>query len=358
MTHVTTAGIIATFNQERYVSDAVLSLADQVDEVIVIDDASVDDTRLVLASLNVKNLRVIHNEVQLGVSDSYNRAVAASTSDVLLIQGGDDRSLPKRAQRQIAELDDPQVSLVYSLPRVIDARGARLPASLATEFLVGREKFDPLAFLFYVTNYICAPAVAVRRTDYLRLGGFRRGLDLLQDYDLWMSLAAEGRFVALRSPVVEYRKHDLNLSRDYVDIDSPRQRRLSSEMEFIRNRFLNHADDATRRRLAGYQALDLARFDKLTRWEQVALIQLSHGDKLLLRRGVAFLFEAAGEPDAFARFERLGLTLSDLDRFSVLADHGNLEDVSRAIGGLRAMDRIGASKQKHTRRKVKNGNSS
>lgn len=358
MTRVATAGIIATFNQERYIADAVLSLVDQVDEVIVIDDASMDNTRGVLASLRASNLRIIHNEVQLGVSDSYNRAVAASSADVLLIQGGDDRSLPQRAERQVAALSDPAVSLAYSLPRIIDARGARLPSSLGTEFLIGREKFDPLNFLYFVTNYICAPSVAVRRSDYVRNGGFRRGLDLLQDYDLWLSLAAEGRFVALPSPVVEYRKHDLNLSRDYVDIDSPRQRRLSSEMEFIRNRFLNHADTATLHRLAAYQALDLARFDELTHQEKVTLIQLSHGDKLLLRRGVAFLFEAAGEADASARFERLGLTLSDLERFAVLADHGNLEDVSRAIGGLRAVTRIDRSQQAHTRKKDKNANPS
>ncbi|WP_166790859.1 glycosyltransferase [Cryobacterium mannosilyticum] len=342
---MTTAGVIAAFNQEKYISEAVLSLAEQVDEVIVVDDASMDNTQDVLAALAVPNLIVIYNDVQLGVSRSYNRAVAASSAEILLIQGGDDRSLAGRADRQVQALSDPSVSLTYSLPRVIDARGARLPASLGSEFSVGSGGFDPLNFLFFVTNYICAPAVAVRRSDYVRVGGFRGGLDLLQDYDLWLRLASEGRFAYIDHPVVEYRKHAFNLSRDYVDLDSPKQRRVSAEMDFIRNRFLNNANEATIRRLAAHLALDLVRFDTLSNQEKVAIIQLAHGDKLQLRHGVAFLFEAAGEWDAIARFERLGLELSDLSRLAILSDHGNLEDVSRAIGGFRAADRISAKRK-------------
>lgn len=336
----TTAAVIAAYNQRDYVKEAVVSLAGQVDEIVVVDDASIDDTCAVLDSLRLPNLRVLRNEVQLGVSRTFNRAVAATTSDVLLIQGGDDRSLPGRAKRQADALADPAVSLVYSLPIVIDSVGTRLPESLGSEFLAGREELDPLSFLFFDSNYVCAPAVAVRRADYLRLGGFRGGLDLLQDYEMWLKLATEGRFIVLDEPVVEYRKHGQNASREYIGLDSPKQRRLSAEMEHIRNDFVARALPATLDRLAEHVGLDLNWFRDLLPEEKVAVIRLSHRDRLVLRRGVSFLFEIAGEPNGDERLARLHLDSTDLSRYAMLADHDNLEDVSRAIGVSRTLERI------------------
>ena len=340
MSTLTTTGIIATYNQQSYVTEAVEGLVGQVDELIVINDASTDGTVEELDSLTYANLRILHNEQQLGVSRSYNRAVAAATSDLLLIQGGDDRSLPNRAQRQRDAFEDPTVSLAYSLPRIIDSRGRTLPDSLAGEFLAGKQDIDPLSFLFFESNYICAPAVAVRRADYLRLGGFRGGLDLLQDYDLWLALAAEGRFLVIDEPIVEYRKHGTNLSREYVGLDSPKRRRFVAEQEYIRHRFLTGAGSQTLTRLALSVGLDLAMFSTLRHEEQVAVIQLSHRDKVVKRRGVSFLFEAAGEPDGAERLNRLGLAMNDLAEFSLRADHENLEDVSRALAVARTIERI------------------
>jgi glycosyltransferase involved in cell wall biosynthesis len=337
---ITTAGVIATFNQDSYIAEAVAGLAEQVDELIVVDDASTDSTAAVLAGLTHANLVVIRNSSQLGVSRSFQAAVERSSSEVLVIQGGDDRSLPGRVAAQVDRLSDPDVSLVYSIPAVINGSGDRLPAELAAEFLIGVDAADPLAFLFFDANFICAPSVAVRRSDYLRLGGFPPGLDLLQDYALWLELAAEGRFAALAEPVVEYRKHGSNLSREYVGIDAPKQRRLAAEMEFIRNDFLARSSRETRTRLAANRDLDLTAFDELDSDEQIAVLQLAHPDKLVLRRGLAFAFGAARSADPEARLARLGLVPADLSALAIAADHENLDEVGRALGARRSIAKL------------------
>ena len=326
------AAVVATYNQEAYIGEAVLSLAGQVDEIVVVDDRSTDGTLDALSALSVDNLRIIHNETQLGVSRSFARAVAATSAAVLLIQGGDDRSLPERAEIQTEALADRKVSFVHSVPLVIDAGGRRLPSDLAAEFLPGTDSEDPLGFLFFESNFICAPSVALRREDYVRLGGFPAGLDLLQDYALWLDLAAGGSVIALDEPVVEYRKHGSNLSREYVGFDAPKERRLAAERSVILRRFLGHADSSTLRRLAGRRALDLEAFAALDRPAQVAMIQLSHRDKLVVRQGLDYLFDLATQPDAETRFAGMGLTLRDLGRFAIAADHENLEAVGAALG--------------------------
>ncbi len=332
----TTAAVIASYNQAEYIEEAVRSLVGQTDEVIVVDDASTDGTADTVASLKLPSVTLLRNDRQRGVSWSFNRAVAAASADVLLIQGGDDRSLPDRAALQAAALADPAVTLVHAVPRVIDQRGLELPAELAAEFLAKPTAADPLAFLFFEANYVCAPAAAVRRADYLAHGGFPVGIDLLQDYALWLSLAAAGTVVDLGEPVVEYRKHGTNTSREYVGLDSVKRRRLSAEMEFTRNHFLDAASPATLLVLASACGIESGWASSIDSDDLRMLIRLSHQDKLVSRRGLAALFAIAASPDAESRLSALRLEIGDLTRFSIAADHDNLEDVGRAIAVVRS----------------------
>lgn len=330
---ITTAGIVATYNQAQYVEEAVRGFANQVDEVIVVDDSSADDTPAVLAAIrDIPGLRVLRNDHRLGVSRSYRRAVESTTADLLLIQGGDDRSLPGRAEASVRALGDPEVGLVFSIPTVIDESGRALPEWAGEEFAAGASVDDALGFLFFRANYICAPSVALRRIDFLAHGGFRAGLDLLQDYDLWLALASTSRVHRIEQPLVEYRKHGTNLSREYVGIDSVRQRRLVAEDEAVRTAFLARADDSVLERLASYAGLDAAAFSGLPRADRECLIRLEHPDRVMVRTAVSHLFRLAGEPDGEARMAAMGLGLDDLERFAVRADHENRGAVAQALG--------------------------
>lgn len=325
----TAAGVIASFNQQEYILEAVLSLVGRVDEVIVVDDASTDATLDLLDRMSFDNLRVIHNESSQGVSRAFNRAIAQASSDLIIIQGGDDRSLPDRAKLQKAAMADPAVAMVYSDPRVISSSGRFMPDWLAPEF--HPEPADPLAALALGINFICAPSVAFRRTDFLEVGGFHAGLDLLQDHDLWLRLAERGELRKLTDPVVEYRKHGSNASRDYVGLDSPKQRRMRVEQEFVANHFIQNANSQSRLRIARAIGLDIVAFDAMAAEDQVTVIQLCHPDRIVLQRGLARLVELAGGPDPDAALARLGLSLRDLDRFSSLADYDNLGVLHRAL---------------------------
>jgi glycosyltransferase involved in cell wall biosynthesis len=333
----TVAGVIAAFNHEEYILEAVTSLVGQVDEVIVVDDASTDATGKVLAGMSFDNLHVLHNDSSQGVSRSFNRAIAEASSHLILIQGGDDRSLPNRAGLQEAAMRDASVTMVYSNPSVINSAGRLLHDWLAPEF--HREPADPLAALALGNNYICAPSVSFRRIDFLEVGGFHAGLDLLQDQDLWLRLAERGDLRKLTVPVVEYRKHGKNASRDYVRLDSPKQRRIRVEQEFVYNHFLRNANAQSRLRICRAIGLDTVAFAAMEPHDQVTVIQLSHPDRLVLRRGLSHLLELAGGRDPEASFARLGLTLRDLGRFSSLADHDNLGELDHALSRTQKLGR-------------------
>ncbi|MBK5237548.1 MAG: glycosyltransferase [Actinomycetales bacterium] len=330
MTKLSVTGVIATRDQATFIREAVLSLLTEVDELIVVDDGSHDATWQVLLECSAPHLRLIRHDVSKGVSHSFNEAVALASSDVILIQGGDDRSLPGRALSQATVLLDPEVVLVYSRPIVINGAGRVLPPESAGEFLGPAENSDPLHYFFYQGNFICAPSVAVRRQDYLTFGGFPPGIDLLQDFGLWLAMVARGKFVRLDRPVVEYRKHGTNLSRESMGRGSSRQRRYAAEMDAVLSRFVATADRATLERLARGVGHGLPSWAPLDDSDCRTLLLLNHPLKQLVRRGLANLFDMLAREDGDEAFAHLGLDIEDLNRFAVLADHENRDEVTRA----------------------------
>jgi glycosyltransferase involved in cell wall biosynthesis len=209
-----TAGIIAAHNHESFVYSAIASLAVQTDEVIVIDDASKDNTwaEITRACSNFANVRSFRNTNRLGVSATVNQAVAQSSAEFLFFSGSDDESLPGRVESQFDRLTQKEVALVGSLPVVINALGLVMSLSEAPEFQLTNKDSDNLAKLFFEGNFICAPSVAMRRSTWLTLGGYREGLPNLQDYDLWLRAGLLGQIAIAKEPVVRYRKHSDNLS--------------------------------------------------------------------------------------------------------------------------------------------------
>jgi hypothetical protein len=85
--------IIACYNQAQFVKQAVNSAFQQKyenKEIIVINDGSTDDTRLILLELERKYKIQVINQENKGVIAARNRAIEASTGDYIICLDGDD----------------------------------------------------------------------------------------------------------------------------------------------------------------------------------------------------------------------------------------------------------------------------
>ncbi|MFT4285222.1 MAG: glycosyltransferase [Protaetiibacter sp.] len=336
---VRVAGVISAHNQVRYIGEAARSLAAEVDELVVVDDGSQDGTYELLQGLEAEGvLRLIRHEEPHGVSEAFNAAVDAVEAEVIFIQGGDDRTLPGRREASLEALARPHALLAYSLPVVIDEEGRELPADAAGEFAAGASLDDPLRYLVDVGNFICAPSVALRAADYRASGGFPPGIDLLQDFALWLELAARGALVRTDVPVVAYRKHATNLSREYVGVDTPRRRRYAAEIEWILDGFLSRADMDALQRLS-----DLPDEAGLDRDEAAMLVRLGHRDRKVLRRGVSELMTRVAREGSVV-LERYGLDRKAVDDLVLRADHDSLSELGRARAAVRALTELGAGR--------------
>lgn len=337
MNSIRTAGVIAAFNHENYVAESVRSLAGQVDEIVVIDDCSSDNTSVVLRDLDVPNMKLVVHEENKGVSYSYNEAVNLASADVIVIQGGDDRSLPGRVEEQVRSLSRSRTILSFSQPKVIDSLGQGLPKEAAPEFfsLVDRAKI--FEHLYYLGNLICAPSVAIRKIDYEFYGGFNLANSYLQDYELWLKLASVGDFVMNEAPLVEYRKHERNLSRNSLSRSIAYTSRFDTEMDYVLGSIAKNFDRKALLRLGRHIGLPDNLLDSIDSALLLSLLQLSHSDITQVRRGLALIMEiiaSKGEIDFLLQF---GIDNQKLSEYARVCDHKNTSSKARfeyRIGNL------------------------
>lgn len=323
MATLRTAGVISTYNQENYIHESVLSLAKQVDQIVVIDDCSTDNTADILRSLSIPNLKLILHDTNKGVSSSYNEAVRVADGDVIFFQGGDDRSLPGRIQQQLKSLADSGFVLSFSKPKIIDSMGNSLPSEAAPEFFPLVEDDQIFERLYFHGNFLCAPSAAMRKSDFESIGGFNPALSYLQDFDLWLRLAAQARLGISETPVVEYRKHQNNLSRDTSSKSVAYTSRFDAEVDYILGNSAKQFDREALQALGRCAGLPNASIDSAEDSLLLALVQLSHSNITQVRRGLSLLFEIIGLVGDIEFLNEFGIDGNTLNDYAQKCDHLN-----------------------------------
>ncbi len=165
-------------------------------EVYVHDNASGDETREMLDSLQYPRLRVVHAARNTGFGDAVNRGVRATRSDPVLVLNSDVRAA-----------DDFLSPLAHALER---------HASLAALTPAGNS-FDSYDLDRYAarddcvaTHNLYAYAFLIRRKAFETVGGFDPsfGLGYYEDSDLSRKLIAQGYWLAVhRSSILHHEVH-------------------------------------------------------------------------------------------------------------------------------------------------------
>jgi glycosyltransferase involved in cell wall biosynthesis len=207
--HPSVSTIIPAHNAEGYLREAIDSVVAQthpVLECIVVDDGSTDRTAAI-AEASGPPVRLV-SQPNRGVSAARNRGASDARGDLLAFLDADDRWLPDRVrvQREIL-VADPGAEAVVCATRVVDRDLTPLgeirqdPALTAEELLLCR------ASVVSVSSNLL-----IRREAFDAIGGFDEGLSTSADWAVNFRLLERGRLIALQEALVEYRRHDANMS--------------------------------------------------------------------------------------------------------------------------------------------------
>ncbi|MEO8668441.1 MAG: glycosyltransferase [Bauldia sp.] len=209
--------IVPCHNYGRFLRQCVESVLAQSHRdlrVLILDDASRDNTAEVAAALAAADPRVaVHRHaVNRGHIATYNEGIGLVTADYMLLLDADDYLLPGAVARVVAVLDaTPEVGLVHGAC-IASRPGDRLPPSDG-----GVEIMDSAAFLeaSALRNLVCTPTAFVRTALQKKLGGYKPELPHAGDLEMWLRFALSSRVAFIRMPQAEHRMHDANMSRGY-----------------------------------------------------------------------------------------------------------------------------------------------
>jgi glycosyltransferase involved in cell wall biosynthesis len=208
----TVSVVIPAYNAERTILETLTSVLSQSAgdlEVIVVDDGSTDGTGTVAASTGDRRVRVLR-QPNAGHASARNTGIADARGKYVAVVDADDIWLPHKLERQLSMLRvRPEIHALHSA--AIHVNDSLQPLFVGSCPDGRNELLDILCFRG-LPGFMCT--LIVERSVLTEVGGFDSSLIILQDWDLAIRLARRGELFSMSDPLVLYRVHASNQSKD------------------------------------------------------------------------------------------------------------------------------------------------
>lgn len=205
--------IIPTYNRASIVPRAIDSVLLQTYtdyEIIVVDDASTDETGTLLIKKYKNKIFYMRKEKNEGLAAARNTGIRAAHGVYTAFLDDDDAWLPEKLALQIKAMeDDPVVGLVYCGYHQVDDNDT----ILAT---VRPEKRGAVFHDLLYQNCITGSASAVLlKTELLHDAGyFNASLSACEDWDLWIRISRLCTVEFVDAPLVKWHVHPSNMHKN------------------------------------------------------------------------------------------------------------------------------------------------
>lgn len=176
--------IIATYNRAGLLPRAVNSVLNQTldeYEIIIVDDASSDDTQQIISGFEDPRIRSVRHEVNRGQSVATNAGIARARGEYFTLLDDDDEWPADRLRRMVTVLDDapPNVGLVY---------GWRISVNDSTGEIVEYPHYTHEGDRFFeemlANNFLVGGGVLMTRMSVVRkIGGYDENMNVHKDWD-------------------------------------------------------------------------------------------------------------------------------------------------------------------------------
>lgn len=212
--------VIPTYNRAHVIGDALESVLAQTFtdfEVIVVDDASGDDTAERVLAVPDARIRYLRERQNRGPAAARNRGVALTGAPIVAFLDSDDLWRPDKLATEVAFFDaHPEVDAVFadlehqegpvvthSFMRQTVAFSRRLGNPMSPEGIVLGQREMLLYLLEEVP--VKSPAFSVRREAFERAGRFDEDWASSEDWEFFLRLAEQSRFGYIDRPLAVIR---------------------------------------------------------------------------------------------------------------------------------------------------------
>lgn len=206
--------IIAAFNAERYIGEAIDSIKRQSlrdVEVLLVDDGSTDGTlREAERFAGLLDLTIIR-QANAGPSAARNVAIRQARGRFCAFLDADDIMLPELLAAQTALFKaNPDLGLVFTDVMTFDERG--IIHQMRWNF--SKPYIGTILDRLLLDNFITTSAVMAPTERLIEAGLFPEERRVAEDYEFWLRMAARWKVGIINRPLVRYRYRAGSLSDD------------------------------------------------------------------------------------------------------------------------------------------------
>lgn len=210
---------LCTYNGEKFIEEQISSILNQsvpVDEIVVCDDGSTDNTLKIVErfqSQTKTNIRIFHNEKQLGVCANFQKAINLCGGDIIFLSDQDDVWYPNKVETICDWFNsNPTKNVVFTDANLINEKGCVLP----NDSLWKRVQFSTseqfwfnhgLALEVFIRGNIATGAtMAIRKGDEEMMVCVKRSL--FHDEVIAETAMSKNRLGFIKSRLIGYRLHN------------------------------------------------------------------------------------------------------------------------------------------------------
>lgn len=206
--------VVPTFNGARYLREALDSIAGQTyprTEILVMDDASSDETEEIVASYGARI--AYHRQSQTrGIYANANDGIAIARGELIAIYHADDVYHPEIVEREVEYLRrNPKVGAVFCKDTFVDEDGRAFGRLELPREVSGSEPLDyetvVATLLKYKNRFLRCPSSMVRASVYRSEGTYRPDrFKNTSDLEMWLRIARRHPIGVIDEHLFNYRR--------------------------------------------------------------------------------------------------------------------------------------------------------
>lgn len=220
--------IMAVYNDEKYLKKAIDSILNQTFgnfEFIIINDASTDNTEKILLEYEDHRIKILKNELNLGLTKSLNKGLEISRGKYIARMDADDISYLNRFEQQYNILEsEPEIGIVCSWTEIIDEN----------DNVIDTWKGDNTPeLIYYILNFrncLTHSSVLLRKELILHYGPYNENIKKAQDYELWNRFSKITKIYKIDKYLIKWRKTGNSITSLYS----------SAQAETVKKIFINN----------------------------------------------------------------------------------------------------------------------
>ena len=210
---------MCTYNGAEFLPSQLQSVIAQTrppDELVICDDGSTDNTRILLAEFAAESpfpVSLHFNERNLGSVKNFEKAIRLCKGDVIALSDQDDVWRDDKLQLlENSFSESPRVGLVFSDAEVVDENLKELSRRMWDEvsFDAHKRKLVKLgrAFEVLITGWTVTGATMAFRSKFVNLAlPVPEGIAMIHDGWIALTVASVSDVALIEEPLIKYRQH-------------------------------------------------------------------------------------------------------------------------------------------------------